>query len=78
LSRLYLESGQNEQAAEQCRLALHDDPSDPTALYRLIRALQKSGKPPDHAKIPGLVARFTALRQKLSEEENHQSRHKIS
>jgi tetratricopeptide (TPR) repeat protein len=77
LSRLYLESGQTAQAIEQCRLALRDDASDATALYRLIRALQKSGKASDAAEIPALLSRFNDLRRKLSNQEDDEARYKL-
>jgi tetratricopeptide (TPR) repeat protein len=77
LSRLYLESGQTERAIEQCRLALRDNPSDPTALYRLIRALQRSGKTRDAAEIPALLQRFNELREGLRKQEGEEARYKL-
>ncbi len=63
LSRLYLQAGEAQKAIEQCRLALRDNPSDETALYRLIRALQSTGRPEAQAEVPALLKRFTALRE---------------
>jgi tetratricopeptide (TPR) repeat protein len=77
LSRLYLESGQTGRAIEQCRMALRDNPADATALYRLIRALQKSDQPGDAARIPALLARFNELRQQLRKQEDEEARYKL-
>jgi tetratricopeptide (TPR) repeat protein len=44
LAKLYLQSGENEQAIEQSRKALKVDPKDQTALYHLIQGLRKSGQ----------------------------------
>jgi tetratricopeptide (TPR) repeat protein len=76
LSRLYLESGQTERAIEQCRLALRDDPLDATALYRLIRSLQKSGKASD-AEIQALLKRFNEVREQLNRKEDEEARYKL-
>ncbi len=77
LSRLYLESGQTERAIEQSRLALRNNPSDATALYRLIRALQRSDKPGDAAEIPALLKRFNEVRQELRKQEGEEARYKL-
>jgi tetratricopeptide (TPR) repeat protein len=77
LSRLYLESGQTGRAIEQCRLALRDNPSDATALYRLIRALQRSDKASDAAQIPALLTRFNEVRQELRKQEGEEARYKL-
>ncbi|MGA3027880.1 MAG: tetratricopeptide repeat protein [Bryobacteraceae bacterium] len=77
LSRLYLESGQTGRAIEQCRLALRDNPLDATAIYRLMRALQKSDKAGDAAQIPALLARFNEVRQQLSKQEDEEARYKL-
>ena len=77
LSRLYLESGQTGRAIEQCRLALRDNPLDATALYRLIRALQRSGKESDAAEIPALLTRFNEVRRQLSKKEDEEARYKL-
>jgi tetratricopeptide (TPR) repeat protein len=77
LSRLYLESGQTVRAIEQCRQALRDNPTDATALYRLIRALQKSDKASDAAEIPALLARFNQVREQLRQQEGDEARYKL-
>jgi tetratricopeptide (TPR) repeat protein len=77
LSRLYLESDQIASAIEQCRQALRDDPLDATALYRLMRALQKSGKATDAAEIPALLERFNEVRQQLSKQEDQEARYRL-
>ncbi len=77
LSHLYLESGQAAQAIEQCHLALRDNPLDAAALYRLIRALQKSEKASDAAEIPALLTRFNEVRRQLSRKEDEEARYKL-
>ena len=77
LSRLYLESGQIDRAIEQCRLALRDNPQDATALYRLIRALQKSGRPGSQDEIKILLQRFNEVREQLAKQEADESRYKL-
>ncbi|MBO0912616.1 MAG: tetratricopeptide repeat protein, partial [Acidobacteria bacterium] len=61
LAKLYMDSGQNRLAAEQCRKALEIDPKDETSLYRLIQALRKTG---NTAEIPDLLKRLAQLRQR--------------
>ncbi len=77
LSRLYLESGQIDEAIEQCRLALRDNPADATALYRLIRALQKSGRPGATTEIQALLERFNEVREQLGRQEAEEARYKL-
>jgi tetratricopeptide (TPR) repeat protein len=77
LSRLYLESGQIDRAIEQCRLALRDNPTDATALYRLIRALQKSGHPGAQDEIKALLQRFNEVREQLARQEAEEGRYKL-
>lgn len=77
LSRLYLNSGQTGRAIAQCRLALRDNPLDATALYRLIRALQKSGQASAAAEIPALLKRFHEVREQLNKREAEEARYKL-
>jgi tetratricopeptide (TPR) repeat protein len=77
LSRLYLDSGQTDAAIEQCSLALRDNPKDETALYRLIRALQKSGQPGIGTQIQELLKRFNEMLGELRREEAAQARYKL-
>ena len=77
LSRLYLASGQVDRAIEQCRLALRDNPMDATALYRLIRALQKSHHPGAPEEIKSLLERFKQVRGQLARQEAEETRYKL-
>jgi tetratricopeptide (TPR) repeat protein len=77
LSRLYLQSGETEKAIEQCRLALRDDPEDEMALYRLIRALQSSGRPDRAAEIAALLKRFTALREEVRKRQTQATQYRL-
>ena len=77
LSRLYVQAGELDKAIEHCRLALRDDPSDEMALYRLIRALQASGRPDAAAEVPALLKRFTALREELRQRQARESTYRL-
>ena len=77
LSRLYLLTGEVDKAIEQCRLSLHDDPSDEMALYRLIRALQSSGRPDAAGEVPALLKRFTALREEARQRQARESQYRL-
>ena len=77
LSRLYLDSGKVQLAIEQCRLVLRDDPQDPVALYRLIRALKLSDDPEAAKQVPDLLRRFNEARQLASRQEAQENRYKL-
>jgi len=77
LSRLYFNSGEMDKAIEQCRLALRDNPLDATALYRLIRALQKSGLAGAEREVPALLKRFNEVRQQLNNQEAEEGRYRL-
>jgi tetratricopeptide (TPR) repeat protein len=77
LSRLYLDAGQVNLAIEQCRLVLRDNPQDPVALYRLMRALKNTGNPEDAKQIPELLRRFNEARQMASKQEAQENRYKL-
>lgn len=74
LAKLYMDAGQYQQAADQCRKALEIDPKDQTALYRLIQALRKTG---NKAEIPDLLKRLAALREQQTKEERERYRYKL-
>jgi tetratricopeptide (TPR) repeat protein len=74
LAKLYLQSGQNEAAAEQSRKALEIDPKDQTALYHLIQALRKTGR---EDEVPDLLKRLAVLRIEGTKEENQRNRFKL-
>jgi tetratricopeptide (TPR) repeat protein len=71
LAKLYLQSGKNQEAAEQSRKALGIDPKDQTSLYRLIQALRKTGKT---EQVPELLKRLALLRQQSAKEQKQHSR----
>jgi tetratricopeptide (TPR) repeat protein len=77
LSRLYLQAGQVEKGIEQCRLALRDDPSDEMALYRLIRALQSTGRPDAAAEVPSLLKRFKTIREEARQRQELESKYRL-
>ncbi len=74
LAKLYLQAGQNQEAAEQCRKAMITDPKDQTALYRLIQALRKTN---NKSEIPDLLKRLAQLRAAAAKEENEHNRYKL-
>lgn len=74
LSRLYLQEGKTQEAIEQGRMALNDDPTDQTAVYHLILALRKAG---DENEIPGLVSQLARLRQQSRMKESAERRYSL-
>jgi tetratricopeptide (TPR) repeat protein len=74
LAKLYMQTGQYSEAAEQCRRALESDPKDQTALYRLIQALRKTG---NKSEIPDLLKRLALLREQATEEDRERYRYKL-
>jgi tetratricopeptide (TPR) repeat protein len=74
LAKLYLLSGDNQAAAEQCRKALTADPKDQTAVYHLIQALRKTGQ---KAEIPDLLKRLAELRAASTKEEREHYRYRL-
>lgn len=71
LARLYLEQGKPEQAIEQSRLALKNNPSDQVALYHLIQALRKAGRTEE---LPAAVKQLATLREQGQKQEAVQRR----
>jgi tetratricopeptide (TPR) repeat protein len=76
LGNLYLESGELNLAIEQCRLALHGNPSDQEALYHLIQALRRSGKG-SKTEMAELVKRLADLRRDSREQEASANKYKF-
>lgn len=74
LSKYYLDSGQNSQAARECRLVLEKNPSDQAALYHLVLALRKTG---DQREIPDLLKRLAQARQAATRQEGERNRYKL-
>ncbi len=74
LAKLDLEAGKYKQAAEDCRRALHDNPSDQAAVYHLIQALRKTG---DMGEIPELLKRLALLRHQSAKDESDRYRYQL-
>jgi tetratricopeptide (TPR) repeat protein len=74
LAKLYLQSGQNQLAIEQCHKALETDPKDQTALYHLIQGLRKTGA---RNEIPDLLKRLAELRAGSAKQESEHNRYKL-
>lgn len=74
LAKLYLESGQFKEAAEQSRQVLNNDPQDQTAVYHLILAQRKTGQT---AEIPGLLKKLAQLREEAAKEQSRRNRYKL-
>jgi tetratricopeptide (TPR) repeat protein len=74
LAGMYLKSGQNTLAIEQCRRALQTDPADQSALYHLIMASRNSGQ---KAEINALVQRLMALQRGTSGQQEMRTRYKL-
>jgi tetratricopeptide (TPR) repeat protein len=74
LAKLYMQTGQYQEAIAQCRQALVSDPKDQTAVYRLIQALRKTGQ---KKEIPELLQRLAKLREQATKEERERYRYKL-
>jgi tetratricopeptide (TPR) repeat protein len=74
LAKYYLDSGQNALAAEECRLALQQNPSDQGALYHLVIALRKMN---NIGEIPVLLQRLAKARQDATKTEGERNRYKL-
>jgi hypothetical protein len=74
LAKLYLQSGQFQEAAEQSRQVLKNDPQDQTAVYHLILAQRKTGQT---AEIPGLLKKLAQLREEAAKEQSRRNRYKL-
>jgi tetratricopeptide (TPR) repeat protein len=75
LGNLYLQSGQNERAVEQCRAVLRENPNDQIAVYHLLLALRKINDP--KGEVPGLVKRLAELRAQSQQQEASANRYKL-
>ena len=75
LGNLYLQSGQNEKAIEECRMVLRENPSDQIAVYHLLLALRKINDP--KGEVPGLVQRLAELRAQSQQQEASTNRYKL-
>jgi tetratricopeptide (TPR) repeat protein len=75
LGNLYLQSGQNEKAIEQCRAILRENPNDQIAVYHLLLALRKINDP--KGEVPGLVKRLAELRAQSQQQEASANRYKL-
>jgi tetratricopeptide (TPR) repeat protein len=75
LGNLYLQSGQNEKAIEQCRAVLRENPNDQIAVYHLLQALRKTNDP--KGEVPGLVKRLGELRAQSQQQEASTNRYKL-
>ena len=74
LAKLYLDSGKNQPAVDECRKALEINPRDQTSLYRLIQALRKTG---NTAEAPELLKRLAQLRQDNAKQQRQRNRYKL-
>jgi tetratricopeptide (TPR) repeat protein len=75
LGNLYLQSGQNQQAIEQCRMVLRENPDDQIATYHLLLALRKIGDP--KSEVPALVKRLADLRSRSQQQEASANKYKL-
>jgi tetratricopeptide (TPR) repeat protein len=74
LADLYIASVQYKLAIEQSRIAMHDDPSDQTAIYHLIVALRHTPGDEVHNEIPLLVKHLAQLQQSSLQQETDRKR----
>ena len=76
LASMYLHSGKNDLAIEQCRLALQTSPSDQSAIYHLITALRHAGQGQSE-EMQTLVKRLSELQKASLQQENERKRYKL-
>jgi thioredoxin-like negative regulator of GroEL len=74
LSKYYLDSDQYTAAAQECRKAIEQNPTDQTALYHLIVALRKTNQ---QAEIPDLLKQLAKARQDAARQEAERNRYKL-
>lgn len=74
LAKVYSEQGQLPLAIEQWRAALKIDPTDETAMYRLMRASRQTG---DVATSEELARKVAEMHQKARDEESNRLRFRI-
>lgn len=74
LSRLYLQQGKVEEAIQQSRRAIAEDPSDQTAVYHLILALRKANRT---SEVPELSKKLAALREQARVKEAEERKYEI-
>jgi tetratricopeptide (TPR) repeat protein len=74
LASMYLKSGQNTLAIEQCRRALQTDPANQSALYHLIMASHNSGQKAD---INALEQRLLLLQSGAGGQQENRTRYKF-
>jgi tetratricopeptide (TPR) repeat protein len=74
LAKLYMQVGQYQDAAAQCRKALEINPKDQTAVYRLIQALRKTA---DKKELPDLLKRLAELRKQAAKDEGERNRYRL-
>jgi len=74
LAKYYLDGGENALAAQECRVALAQNPTDQSALYHLVIALRKTG---NQADIPELLKRLARARQEATKQEGERNRYKL-
>ncbi len=74
LAKIYMATGRNTLAIEQCKAALALDPSDQNALYRLMRASREVG---DEATAHDLAKQVADMHQRARQDESNRLRYRI-
>jgi len=74
LAKFYMQTDHYQEAIEQCRKALTINPSDQTAVYRLIQALRKTGQTKE---IPELLQRLAKMREQTTQDEREHYRYRL-
>lgn len=74
LAKFYMQTDHYQEAIEQCRKALTINPSDQTAVYRLVQALRKTGQTKE---IPELLQRLAKMREQTTQDEREHYRYRL-
>jgi tetratricopeptide (TPR) repeat protein len=77
LANMYLHADKYEDAIQQSRLVLQTDPSNQSAMYHLLIALRRSGKPGQSEEIQTLATRLAELQQSSFHKEVENTRYKL-
>jgi tetratricopeptide (TPR) repeat protein len=77
LADIYAHEGKFDLAAEQCRLALRQDPDDASAIYHLIIALRRS-KPEGQQEIAALVKQLSDMKRTALQTETAKKRYQLT
>lgn len=75
LAGMYMNLGRFNEAIAECRIALHYDPSNETAMYHLVISERRAGR--DKGELQPLVKRLAELHQESLRRETDRKRYRL-